>query len=91
MDYGIIISALSLVFIIFMAIMGGVVWLVRLEGELKLQKAQSANLKERCDSLQRQNEDYRSHTDVKIDALSRDIKNGLEKIYDRLDGKVDKE
>lgn len=67
-----------------------IVWAVRLEDRVNLIQARCDALKEGDINLQRQVEDYRSHTDGKIDKLGDDIKAQLARIYDRLDKKVDK-
>lgn len=42
------------------------------------------------ESTQKQVEDYRFHTDTKIEQLGRDIKKDLENIFNKLDTKADK-
>lgn len=98
---GNLIGMLTLAFAVLVAVASAIVWLVRLEGRINLaDQAQAAEVKARelsvqaltkfDESTQRQIEDYRTHTDIKIDVLGRDLKAELGKIFDKLDLKEDK-
>ncbi len=122
-DLGTAIAIAGFVLTLIVIGAGAIVWFIRLEGKVELQKQMIAALAEATglriqnqtdtanlqfkamndqmtsaiagltrfnEASQQQIEDYRTHTDTKIDTLGRELKAELGKISDKLEGKVDK-
>jgi len=80
---------------------GAVVWAVRQEGRINLANSQIVNLDDKlrtttkgltqgAETTQAQVEEWRRHTDAKIDALGISISAKFDKVFDKLDHKQDK-
>ncbi len=98
---GVVLAIVGLGFTWLVTVAGVIVWAVRLEGKVNLQTVQLVNTNDKLntavaalikfdEATQKQVEDYRQHTDIKIDNLGRDIKIDLKAISEKLDGKADK-
>jgi hypothetical protein len=83
MTDSVVISLCGLLFVIFMAAAGALVWFVRLEGRVNTSIA-----------LQKQFHEWieKEHTGLaaRFDDGLRDVKTAIEKVFDRLDKKADK-
>lgn len=83
-------TIISLVAAWFLSLAGVIIWAVRQEGRINVLAVRCKGLEERDGALQRQIEEYRSHTDTKIDKMGDDLKGELRRIFDILDRKADR-
>ncbi|MDV6329885.1 hypothetical protein [Asticcacaulis sp. 201] len=94
-------DAFGLVMTWLLTIAAAVIWAVRQEGRINLANEKIANLSDRLntataalarfdEATQAQVEEYRRHTDAKIDQLGASLSQKLERVFDKLDQKMDK-